>query len=610
MQPARILSLSPTTSRRRALAGWGRALPALLAAFVGLAPVARAQVSFSIDYGGPTISLPDAFGGVPITEGDILAPAPLGPLLGPLPQPGILISGGAGGLALPVHPGAVGHPPGIQGNVEVDALSYGADGPAWQNMPPGSFWFSVDEFAASLGGIPVPPCSDTEGVTFALEAGADAFIDLGLPPAPLPPFAAAPANTGAIDGNGFFSLSGFAYPGLGLLEWNPPGLPPDLGDNVDALDLQSHGPGPAVYFSLDSFFMDPLLGIPNGTSAGLNGPYVGGDVLRCPFPGVAPLVYAPAALLGLDIILGPDHDDLDAVAVWENGIPGFQPSATPYDWTTGQTDMVLFSVRRGSSVIGFPDSIFGIPIEEGDILTTPLQGGMSPFPGIFIAAENLGLDTARSSGIPFGDDLDALSVSHLPLFDGNNNGQEDAIDIVMGVDPDGNMNGVPDSCDIAWGSSADLNGNGTPDEVEFGLATAYCAAKVSSQGCTPIIGAFGTPSATWPGVFDISAVNVISGKNGLLFYGYAPAAIPFQGAWLCVAPPIRRTMVQNSGGVFPPNNCTGSYTYDFNARIQGGVDPLLVAGVWVYVQYWYRDPGDPTGFGTGLSDGLSFAICP
>ncbi|MEZ5975726.1 MAG: hypothetical protein R3E96_13060 [Planctomycetota bacterium] len=50
--------------------------------------------------------------------------------------------------------------------------------------------------------------------------------------------------------------------------------------------------------------------------------------------------------------------------------------------------MLLFSVRRGSWVIGQPDSIFGIPIEEGDILTTPLptaMGGVSPFPGIFIA---------------------------------------------------------------------------------------------------------------------------------------------------------------------------------------------------------------------------------
>ncbi|MCF6329546.1 MAG: hypothetical protein L3J02_07095, partial [Henriciella sp.] len=55
---------------------------------------------------------------------------------------------------------------------------------------------------------------------------------------------------------------------------------------------------------------------------------------------------------------------------------------------TGDTDMVLFSVRRGSPVVGMPDSIFGIPIADGDILTTPLptsMGGVSPFPGIFCA---------------------------------------------------------------------------------------------------------------------------------------------------------------------------------------------------------------------------------
>jgi hypothetical protein len=49
-------------------------------------------------------------------------------------------------------------------------------------------------------------------------------------------------------------------------------------------------------------------------------------------------------------------------------------------------------------------------------------------------------------------------------------------------------------------------------------------------------------------------------------------------------------------------------TFDFNARIQSGIDPLLVAGQFCAAQYYFRDPGDP--FTTGLTDGVSFTICP
>ena len=588
-----------------------RAPLALIAILSLTAPSARAQVTYSIDWGGPTIALPDSFGGVPITEGDVLTPLGGFPTLGPLPQPAILITGGPGGLGLPLHPACVGHPPGVPCGVEVDALSYGMDGPAVPGMAPGTHWFSVDEFATSLGAPMVPPDSFTEGAMGALEACADAFLDVaGMPPGPLPPFAAPPIHTAVLDGNGFRSASGFAYPGIGLLEWNPPMLPPDLGDNVDALDADFFLAGAVTYFSLDSAFPDPFTGIPNSASAVLNGPFVGGDVLVT-VPGGPPAVYAPALALGLDLVAGPDTDDLDALALFENGFPGYQPSVAPYDWLGGATDMLFFSVRRGSALVGAPDSFFGLPIEEGDLLVPPVAGGLSPFPGIFIAAENLGLATMRS-GAPMGfaDDLDALDITRLPIMDCNVNGMEDAVDIANGVDPDCNLNGVPDSCDIATGASADINGNLIPDECEFSAVAPYCAAKLNSMGCTPIIGAFGTPSATHWGPFAVGAVNIVSNKNGLLFYGFAPNALPFQGGLLCVQPPVRRTAVQNSGGVFPPNNCTGSYVYDFNARIQGGADPALVVGAAVYSQYWYRDPGDPAGFGTGLTDALSFVIAP
>jgi hypothetical protein len=391
-------------------------MPAVVA-LAASAGSATAVPSFSIDYESITKGAPDTFAGIPITEGDILIPGLGGPAFGPLPLPGIVVSGGFGppppGLGLPLHPGAVGLPPGIPGLVEVDALSYGMDFPVEPAFP-GQWHFSVDEWAVGLPGSPLPPNVFSEGALGpAFEAAADVFVDLGLPPGPLPPGVGPMGNTAVLDGDGLPSATGFVYPGVGLAEPNPPAPGPQIfGDNLDALDMDTPvfpGDTPPVFFSLDATTFDPLEGMPNTGSAVANGPYVGGDVLVT-LPGAPPMVYAPAPLLGLDLAAGPDSDDLDALVVWDDGDLMFTPSPEPYGWTFGLGDMLLFSVRRGSAVIGLPDSLFGIPIEEGDILMPPIPGGISPFPGIFIAAENLGLATVRSGFGPFGDDLDALDV--------------------------------------------------------------------------------------------------------------------------------------------------------------------------------------------------------
>ncbi len=199
------------------------------------------------------------------------------------------------------------------------------------------------------------------------------------------------------------------YPGLGLTEPTLPTPPPmpSTGDDLDALDdCGTNFPMVMfpVYFSLDSAFFDPKEGAPLAGSAAANG-FVGGDVLVTVTSGASPIVYASAAMLGLDQLM-PDRDDLDALVLAENGVTGYQRSLTPYDWLTGSPDMLLFSVRRASAIIGSLDSIFGLPIEEGDVLVPPVAGGNGN-PGIFIAAERLGLRTLRAFD-PCGDDLDAL----------------------------------------------------------------------------------------------------------------------------------------------------------------------------------------------------------
>lgn len=135
----------------------------------------------------------------------------------------------------------------------------------------------------------------------------------------------------------------------------------------------------------------------------------------------------------------------------------------------------------------------------------------------------------------------------------------------------------------------------------------YCAPKPTAQGCVPAIGFSGTPSATG-GPFTVTCEQVTSSQNGLFFYGLAPALTPFQGGTLCVAPPIRRTPVQFSGGAPPPVDCSGSFSFDLGAWVQSGVDPTLGAGVTVYGQFWFRDPAAPST--TGLSAAVQVTLGP
>ena len=135
----------------------------------------------------------------------------------------------------------------------------------------------------------------------------------------------------------------------------------------------------------------------------------------------------------------------------------------------------------------------------------------------------------------------------------------------------------------------------------------YCTALVNSSGCTPTMTFSGLPSASEAAVFDVGAAEVLPAKPGLLTYSTGnSAAIPFGGGILCALPPLRRTPLQLSssmGGV-----CGGTYTFDFNTRIQSGIDPLLVAGQQVWSQYWSRDTLAVAGI--GLTNGLTFLIQP
>ena len=551
-----------------------RSLPIALAALALTTAQAGAQTTFSIDAKGPTFLAPSCGFGAPIFPDDILGvchpstnPAP-----GVLPAPRVVIPAGPGGLGLAP----------LGTFYDVDALSYAADGPALPGMPRGSVWFSLRRESTALP-TPFPPSAATElGIA---EGAADLFIDVGLLPGPLPP--ALGGNTLAVDANGVPSPGLLGYPSLGLIEPHGVCLPGfDPGDNIDALDI-ANTPVPAlgpVLFSIGN--LAPCAGF--GALGGLRP----GAILGASGGLGGPFVWAPPGLLGLDLA-GAVTDDLDALAVFENGVAGFQPSPGPYAWAPfAPFDMVLFSVSNGSAVIGAPDSVFGIPIQAGDILIPPVPGGLSPFPGIFIAAENLGLVTGRFFPV-VGDDIDGLDVLRQPLSDCNSNGQEDALDIAIGLEQD-------------------CNGNGIPDRCEFTQST-YCPTGTTSNGCNPSISGTGVPSASLSCAYQIDVSNVDGQRAGILFYGVnGPIASPWAcgGSMLCVKAPTQRTGGQTSGGTL--NNCDGTLTLDFNnymATHPLAIGQPLFAGENFYFQGWFRDP--PCGKATThLSDALRFSLAP
>jgi hypothetical protein len=591
-----------------------RSAALVVLAAMALAPAASAQLSFSVDWRSRSLAQPASnTANTPITEGDILSPAPGAPGFGPLPNVNIRVLGGA--LDLNNFTSCQGHPPLTPCGIEVDALSSGHDdrpfpvlpiaaGERSASVPPRRYWFSVDEWAAGLspGAAPNYPQVASEGNNLASvwDACADVFCDVNLPTGPLPPGAVTPNNVGTIDGNGLASAAGFAYLGVGLREPNNPAT--HNGDNLDALEI---GPeqlqsGASTYLSLDGGFVDPLNGTANSGSAALNG-FRPGDVLRVRAGTGLPItLYASAASLGLDIAGPTGSDDIDALALADNGDLVFQPSQTPYDWNTGTTDMLLFSVRRGSAVINQLDSIFGIPIQPGDILTTPLPaglGGLSPFPGIFIAAENLGLRTRRGIVGQHGDELDALDITAKPCFDCNENGVEDAVDIATGASSDSNGNGIPDECE--------------DKVVEFCYcpAAAPCANTYATGGCenSTGVGAILLTNIASGGSVSIAADDLVftttqvkPNVNAILYMGPASRPpIPFDDGLRCIGSPTFRFALTNSG-------TTATVVYGpgvaADAALRFGPAGTIDAGENWYFQCWYRDSGGPCGQNANLSN--------
>lgn len=378
-------------------------------AVLGLAVVPNAAAqTFSLTGGSPTIPPPAApCGPAWSAAGDIyLGPAPP-VMVAPMGPPGC-------GLGWPVPA-----PPG-----NVDAFSSGLSlPPPGIPVPPGAmaFLFSVGPLATGdAGGCipaapgPVPPDLGSEACAqpVTTDANIDIFATL-LNPAPLPFFGpVAMPNTQIFDGDGLPAVvCPFApQPPLGLLEPSPG------GDGLDAFDL-----APVAAWDFVPPGGDGIPDIPVYYSVGpvtaAAGGFAPADVLVT-MGGAPPVPYAVAPALGLDIVGGPGTDDLNALAV-------FDVDGLPFAFTPAAGDIVLFSVAKGSALVGTPDPcplspLFLTPIEEGDILTEGSALGLPGAACILVPEENIGLWAGRSCGAnPLtgggADNLDALDTSAVPV---------------------------------------------------------------------------------------------------------------------------------------------------------------------------------------------------
>lgn len=179
---------------------------------------------------------------------------------------------------------------------------------------------------------------------------------------------------------------------------------------------------------------------------------------------------------------------------------------------------------------------------------------------------------------------------------------------------DGDYHLRPGSVCIDAGNPALLDPDGSRSDIGYytfdplyAPIASYCTGKLNSDGCVPVIAGSGLPSATSPSPFLITASLLLPSRSTLLLYAFTQGSAPFQGATLCVAAGVRRVGGQTSGG---SGVCGGTAVYDFNQRVQSGVDPSLITGALVNAQWFARDPLDPAGLGGSLSDALRFGIAP
>lgn len=394
------------------------------------------------------------------------------------------------------------------------------------------------------------------------------------------------------------------------------------GDTDDSLDVFLHDRNSTttILVSVDGQGIKP--GIP-----GAGFPSVSDDGKRVTFLAPAPN-WIPGNSLTEQIWLKDLNDDsVQLITVRPDGQPSFLPSLTSS--ISGNGRFVAF-MNRGDDLTpdeiynGWIEDIYVRDVEAGatELITKSWTGGpanhYSTYPSI----------TADGRFVAF-----VSYASNLVALDGNGSGIPDvfvhdrqtSVTTLASVGHQGQFSSqgaygarVSDDGRVVTFTSLDpglLPGSGVYNydaylrECQPDVTAVYCVAQTNSLGCIPLVTSQGTASVTQGGGFDVSCERLVSGSLGIFYYGTSGTASgTLLGFSQCVKPPTIRTPVAQTGGSFPPSDCTGSLTIDFNAWIAAGSDPSLVAGTLVYGQFWSRDPTATSTI--HLSPAVAFAIGP
>src|SRR5262249_56564670 len=125
----------------------------------------------------------------------------------------------------------------------------------------------------------------------------------------------------------------------------------------------------------------------------------------------------------------------------------------------------------------------------------------------------------------------------------------------------------------------------------------------NSGNCVAAVGWTGTSTLSGLDDFHVTCSNVVFNKQGIMFWGANTAALPFFNGFLCVAQPVIRTPVQNSGG---SSGCNGSFDFFLSHAYMNTYG--LMNGDLRHAEFWYRDPANLDGTHIGLSHALTFLI--
>lgn len=129
----------------------------------------------------------------------------------------------------------------------------------------------------------------------------------------------------------------------------------------------------------------------------------------------------------------------------------------------------------------------------------------------------------------------------------------------------------------------------------------------NSIGCTADTWTNGGLSLSSTNNCWMGANQLLNQKSAMPLWSRTAASTPFGGGTLLLGPPIRRTVLLNTGGGFHNADCSGMLQFDWNgyfATNPPGVNP----GEFVFAQFWIRDPA--LAGSTYLTRGVRYLLQP